>query len=105
MNDNAISTGPSSTHFSNQTTAMANSRPTPTPPANSHSRRVRPSTRVGVVPCTIMSTPNSSASRPVASFRRLSPSSRSMMRLGRPIFLATELAATASVGGASVTPV
>src|SRR5207248_931379 len=52
----------------------------------------------GTVPQARIRTPNSSAKRPVASFTRLSPSSTSAMRRGRPISFAVEVAAIASVG-------
>ena len=42
--------------------------------------------------------PNSRANNPVASLTRLSPSRMSVMRLGRPMRWAMDVAASASVG-------
>ena len=53
---------------------------------------------VGVVSCTTMLRPNSSASSPVASFSSDSPSRVSTMRAGMPTLRAIAEAATASVG-------
>src|SRR5579872_2949924 len=98
INDRAISTGPSSTQRSNQVTMSPTIAPTIAPPTVSHRNISSPRPRVGVVPSTTISTPNCRASSPVASFSRLSPSSKSTMRCGMPTLRAIEVAATASVG-------
>src|SRR5580704_18050664 len=98
ISDRAISTGPSSTQRSNHVTTDPMIRPTSAPPIVSHANTAMPWPMVGVVPRTTISTPNCKASSPVASFNKLSPSSKSTMRCGMPTLRAIELAATALVG-------
>src|ERR1700722_6617843 len=98
ISDRAISTGPSSTQRSNHATTNPMVRPTSAPPIVSHANTITPWPTVGVVLSTTIWTPNCKASSPVASFNRLSPSSKSTTRCGIPTLRAIEVAATASVG-------
>jgi hypothetical protein len=68
------------------------------PTTTRYAIRTRPLSAVGVSLRSRMARPNSSASSPLASFTRLSPSRTSTTRFGSPILLAIEVAAIASVG-------
>src|SRR3984957_19463973 len=80
-----------------QLTTTPINKPIPSPPTIRYASRANPSPTVGIVPRSRNDSPISRASKPVASFNRLSPSRMSTILRGKPTAFAIEVAAIASV--------
>src|SRR5215470_4819914 len=92
-----ISIGPSSSRRSNHSTTNPITNPTAIPARIKYPSRKNPCPTVGRSPVTTIPTANASATSPVASFTKLSPSSMSAIRFGNPSRRAIAVAAIASV--------
>src|SRR6266853_5305566 len=92
-----ISIGPSFSRRSNHSTTSPINSPIAIPARIKYVNRKNPCATVGRSPVTTSATANASATKPVASFTKLSPSSMSTIRFGNPSRRAIAVAAIASV--------